>query len=101
MSTNVKNSPLEHFTSENRYVYSVDGTAVGLTDYRIIGSNIHLTHTEVDPPLRGSGLGARMVQAVLDDIRTTTDLRVIADCPFVAKWLHRHPDYHQLETRGI
>lgn len=100
MSTHVQNSPLEHLASQSRYVYSVDGNAVGLTDYRVIGDSIHLIHTEIDPPLRGSGLGARMVNAVLDDIRTTTELRVVADCPFVVAWLDRHPEYQELETRG-
>ena len=100
MSTDVQKSPLEHLASQSRYVYSVGSEAVGLTDYRVVGDAIQLTHTEINPQLRGSGLGGRMVQAVLDDIRTTTELRVVAVCPFVVDWLHHHPEYHELETRG-
>ena len=101
MSSDLQQSSLEHLTDQNRYVFSVDGGAVGLTDYRIVAGDIHLTHTEIDPHLRGSGLASRMVQAVLDDIRTSTDLRVVAECPYVVTWLDRHPEYHELETRGV
>ena len=74
---------------------------VGLTDYRLVGNEIHLTHTEIDPKFRGGGLGAHMVQGVLDSIRTETDYRVVAACPFVVDWLERHPEYHELESRGL
>jgi hypothetical protein len=40
------------------------------------------------------------VQDVLDAIRTDTDYRVVADCPFVADWLGHHPEYRELEERG-
>ena len=100
MSTDVQQPTLEHLAGQNRYVYSVGSDAVGLIDYRIVGDAIQLTHTEINPHLRGGGMGGRMVQAVLDEIGTTTDLRVVAVCPFVVDWLNHHPDYHELETRG-
>ena len=94
MSTDV-----QHLEDQNRYVFSSDGAQVGLTDYRLRGNSIHLTHTEIDPHLRGNGLGEQMVQGVLDKIRAETEYRVVADCPFVDSFLREHPDYRELETR--
>lgn len=99
-STHDSASAVEHLAGQNRYVYSVDGREVGLTDYQVRGSAMHLIHTEISPALRGHGLGARMVQEVLDRIRVETTYRVVADCPFIADWLDRHPDYQELEQRG-
>ncbi|WP_165066691.1 GNAT family N-acetyltransferase [Marisediminicola senii] len=96
MSTDV-----QHLESQNRYVLNRDGEQVGLTDYRITGDAIYLTHTEVDPRLRGRGLGAEMVQGVLDQIKADTGYRVVAACPFVRSWLDRHPEYSELEQRGL
>ena len=93
-------SALQHLPGQNRFVFEKDGRQVGLTDYRLQGHEMHITHTEIDPHLRGSGLGSEMVQGVLDAIRTDTDYRVVADCPFVADWLADHPEYHELEERG-
>lgn len=85
--------------AESQYLFSVDGEEVGLADYRVIGEEIHIIHTEITPRLRGSGLGARMVRQVLDSIRNETDYRVIADCGFVREFLRRNPEYAELQTR--
>ena len=101
MSSDLQQSSLEHLTDQNRYVFSVDGGAVGLTDYRIVAGEIHLTHTEIFHARDTFDEARAKVQAVLDDIRTSTDLRVVAECPYVVTWLDRHPEYHELETRGV
>lgn len=93
-------SAVHHLPGQNRYVFEKDGKQVGLTDYTLRGTAIHLTHTEIDPHLRDGGLGAEMVQLVLDQIRTHTDYRVVAECPFVVNWLEQHPEYQELEQRG-
>lgn len=89
-----------HLPGQNRYVFEKDGEQVGLTDYTLRGNSIHITHTEIDPHLRGGGLGSEMVQSVLDAIRTDTSYRVVAECPFVVDWLEQHPEYQELELRG-
>jgi predicted GNAT family acetyltransferase len=90
---------LQHLAGQNRYVFVEDGEQVGITDYQVRGNAIYLTHTEVDPQLRGDHIGSQMVQGVLDSIRTDTDYRVVAACPFVEAWLSDHPDYRELESR--
>ncbi len=91
---------VKHLPAQNRYIFLKDGVEVGLTDYGLVDRDIHITHTEIDPSMRGAGLASEMVQGVLDDIRTGTDYRVVAECPYVVTWLSRHPDYHDLEQRA-
>ena len=91
---------VQHLPGQNRYLFVNDGVEVGFTDYQVVDHDIRVTHTEIDPILRGTGLGAEMVQAVLDTIRDDTDYRVVAECPFVVAWLRHHPEYQELEQRA-
>ncbi|HEV7956488.1 MAG: N-acetyltransferase [Microbacteriaceae bacterium] len=90
---------LQRLAGQSRYVFSSNGVQVGVIDYVVRGTAIHLIHAEIDPRSRGAGLGAQMVQGVLEMIRAETDYRVVADCPFVIDFLRRHPDYQELESR--
>jgi predicted GNAT family acetyltransferase len=93
-------SVVQHLPAQNRYVFATNGVEVGLTDYRLVDHDIHITHTEIEPSMRHTGLASEMVQAVLDHIRADTDYRVVADCPYVVTWLSRHPEYQALEQRA-
>ncbi|MGV8850479.1 MAG: GNAT family N-acetyltransferase [Propionibacteriaceae bacterium] len=71
------------------------GELIGLIDYRITDSVIDLFHAETNPAHGGKGYGSRMVEGALDDIRSH-GLTVKAGCPFVADYLAKHPEYHDL-----
>jgi predicted GNAT family acetyltransferase len=75
----------------SRYEFTVDGEQVGLIDYRISKGTIALLHAEIDPAHEGQGLASQMTRAVLDDARRR-GLAVIPMCPFVARFVERHPD---------
>jgi predicted GNAT family acetyltransferase len=90
---------VRHEPERSRYVLERDGEVLGLADYRTVRGAIQITHTEVDPSLRGQGLGGFLVRQVLDDIRANTDARVVPVCPFVDDWIDLHPDYQDLLTR--
>jgi predicted GNAT family acetyltransferase len=92
-------SVVQHLPAQNRYLFEKDDKQVGLIDYTMHGNTIVLLHSEIDPEQRHSGLGDEMVEKVLDTIRTETDFRMIPECPFVADWIERHPDYEDLEVR--
>ena len=87
-----------HNTDAARYELYVDGVASGFVDYEVRGREIHLVHTEVDPAKRHGGLASELVRSVLDDLRPG-GLRIAADCPYVAGWIARHPDYQELLER--
>ena len=82
-----------------RYEALADGGVVaGFAEYERHDGRIEFTHTEVDEAYEGHGIGGTLVRAALDDVRTT-DLRVVATCPFVKAWIGRHPDYADLTRR--
>lgn len=81
----------------HRYEVTVDGRLAGFAAYRLRGEDrIVFTHTEVDDAFEGQGIGGRLAQGALDDVRTKGERLVIALCPFISAWLRRHPDYQDL-----
>jgi len=80
-----------------RYEVSVDGAPAGFAAYRLQGSTVVFTHTEVDNTHGGRGVGSELVGRALDDVRER-GLRVRPLCPFVRSYIGRHPAYRELVT---
>jgi uncharacterized protein len=80
---------------ELRYELVVDGDVEGEIMYRRSPDRIVLVHTEVSPSLEGQGLASRLVGEALDDIRAR-GLHVVPICPFVRRYIRRHPEYNDL-----
>lgn len=78
-----------------RFELRLEDRAVGTAAYDLDGSLLALTHTEVDPSVRGRGLGTHLVRAVLDDARRR-GRSVLPVCPFVRRVIARHPDEIEL-----
>jgi predicted GNAT family acetyltransferase len=83
----------------DRFELVLDGQLAGYTAYQLADRAITFTHTEILPNQREHGLGSRLVRDALDQVREHTDYRVVAVCPFVAKWISEHPDYQDLLGR--
>jgi predicted GNAT family acetyltransferase len=81
--------------NELRYEIEVDGEVAGFLMYRVEPGVLELVHTDVDPRWEGKGVGAALVQGVLDDVRARA-LKVRPYCPFVAAYILRHPEYQDL-----
>lgn len=60
---------------------------------------IVFVHTEVDKELQEKGLGSTLVRGALDQIRSATDARIGATCPFVRRFLEEHTEYSDLTSR--
>ena len=86
-------------TGKSRFEILVDGTIVGCSMYQLFENSIVFTHTVIEADRQEHGLGGELVQSALDTIRDTTKLRVVAQCPYVAYWISKHPDYESLLTR--
>ncbi len=83
---------VQHQPDRNRYNLVADtGEVIGRIDYRERAGVLTLWHTEVDPAYGGRGYGAVLVKGALDDIRER-GLTVRPTCPFVARYIERHPD---------
>lgn len=78
-----------------RYELHVDGEIVGISAYVARPDRIIFTHTEVDEALEGQGLGSKLARGALDDARAK-GLRVTPRCPFIAAYVRRHREYHDL-----
>jgi predicted GNAT family acetyltransferase len=78
-----------------RFEIHVDGKLAGFATYRIAPGVITFTHTEIDEAYGGRGLGGTLVRAALDTARARR-LGVLPECPFVRRWISRHPDYVDL-----
>jgi predicted GNAT family acetyltransferase len=83
--------------AELRYELHVDGELAGIIRYRRQPGAIVLVHTDVDRRFDGHGLGTRLVQGALDDLRAR-GLAVVPLCPFVADFIDRYPEYRDLVT---
>jgi len=76
---------------QQRFDLLVDGERAGLIRYRERADGVlELLHTEVHPGFEGSGLGGKLVEQTLADIRRTGQ-KIVPSCSFVASWLERHP----------
>jgi uncharacterized protein len=82
-----------------RFELVIDGDLAGYSAYTLTDDTITFTHTEILGQQREHGLGGRLVRDALDQVRDHTDYRVVAQCPFVAKFIREHPDYQDLLTR--
>ena len=70
-------------------------TLAGLAAYRRTDDLVIFTHTVVEDDFAGRGVGGSLARAALDAAREQR-LRVRPDCPFIAEWISRHPDYEDL-----
>lgn len=81
--------------AQSRYELLVDGELAGIADFHLDGDAVVLPHTEIDAARRGQGLGAILVQGVLDDVRHA-GRTVVPACWYVAQYLDEHPDQQDL-----
>ena len=81
---------IEHLPARARFQTVVEGHAC-VTDYRLADGVMAITHTGVAPPLQGRGIGAALVQALLDHARAHR-LKVQPLCSYARVYMRRHPE---------
>lgn len=87
-----------HRPEKNRFETCLEGhTAV--VDYTLEQGRLTLTHTGVPRELEGRGVGSALARAALDHARAQ-GLTVVPECPFIAAYLRRHPEYRDLLPTG-
>lgn len=85
--------------SLNQYTILADDRQVGFAAYSETDGEIAFTHTEVDPAEQGNGYAAILVRFALDDVKATSEKRVVPACSYVAKFVEKHPEYQELVDR--
>ncbi|MBR0974727.1 MULTISPECIES: GNAT family N-acetyltransferase [Bradyrhizobium] len=81
----------------HRFELEVEGY-LATEHYKLDGKFITFEHTEVPKELGGKGVGSKLVQGALDQVRAA-GLKLIPQCPFVKAWIEKHPDYQDLMER--
>jgi predicted GNAT family acetyltransferase len=83
---------------KSRFELPLDDGEIAVAYYRLDGSRIVLTHTEVPPRFSGQGVGSRLAKGVFDAIRAS-GRNVVTECPFMAAYAGRHAEYADLLDR--
>lgn len=79
----------------HRFEVRVDGALAGYAEYRRRGGAVAFTHTVVDEAFEGRGLGSVLARGALDAVREEGSA-VLPFCPFIRRWIQRHPEYTDL-----
>ena len=79
--------------------WMVDGNKMGEMTFSLSASIMIIDHTEVDPSLKGQGVGLKLWHAALDYARNE-NLKIVPLCPFAYKMFQRHPETHDLLSGG-
>jgi len=80
--------------ARTRYELHADG-GIAVAYYEPRGDALAFVHTVVPEALQGRGLASILIKAALADVRRR-GLRIIAECPFVARYIERHPEERDL-----
>jgi len=85
--------------ARGHYTLDLHGEAVAMATFHDLGNGTTVVpHTEVLSSRRGQGIGALLVGAVLDDLRSRHQ-QVVPRCWYVAQFIDEHPDYLDLVAR--
>ena len=75
-------------TSQNRYELSVDGH-LAMADYVLAGNNLTINRVFVPEELRGKGVAAKVMEAVVADAEAH-GLTIIPVCSYAESYMKRH-----------
>jgi uncharacterized protein len=70
---------------------------LAFAEYQIEGAVITFTHTVVPTSLQGMGVGSRLIEGALTEVRSR-GLKVRPQCSFVAAYIARHPEWQDLKA---
>ena len=85
--------------NERFHRFEIEGGGdVAFLTYRIDDGAIELIHAEVPQSLSGRGIAGSLAEAAFDFARSQ-HLQVVVICPYVARWLERHPEHGDVVRR--
>ena len=81
-----------------RYTFQTDSGPLAELTYSKTGETmIIIDHTEVPDDYRGQGVGEKLVERVVTDMRAAGK-KIIPLCPFANAQFRRHPDWQDVLT---
>ena len=85
---------------KHRYKFQIDGKIAKIDNIKPKKGEISFVHKEVPASLGGKGVGSQLAEKALADIERQ-GLRLVPLCPFVAGYIHKHPEWKRIVMRGI
>jgi len=79
---------------DKRFYVDLDGQTA-LIAYRLSQGVVTFTHSEVPKSFEGHGVAGTMAKVALDWARAE-GFKVVPQCPFVAAYIKKHPEYADL-----
>lgn len=86
---------VENDTAHHRFLVRLPEGEGELVYQQAAPHTLELVHTRVDPVLRGRGVAAALAETAFALARKDV-LHVVATCPYVQRWLARHPEQNDL-----
>jgi predicted GNAT family acetyltransferase len=88
---------IRHEPAARRFAVDVAGATAFISYRELAGSVLDLHHTYVPPAARGGGIASQLTAHALRHARDG-GYKVVPSCPFVAAYLARHSEYHDLRS---
>lgn len=89
---------IKHYSRESKgtFAYEPDGHRLAEMTYTMTGPNrMIIDHTEVDPSLKGQGVGLKLLETLVGYVREN-GISVIPLCPYAKAMLTRHNEWHDI-----
>jgi len=86
---------VQHDTKRHRFFLEVTGGTAELVYRRIDDRTVDLLHTTVPHEAAGQGIAGKLAKTAFTWARQA-GVRLVPSCPFVQKWLERHPEEQDL-----
>ena len=90
-----------HNKEQSRYDLFLGEELIGLADYVNVDGELQITHTEVNPEHQGKNYAAILVREALADIEANNLGKVWPVCPYVVKYMLKHPETAHLLSREL
>lgn len=98
MKESLANATFKHNKDQQQYELHVDNF-IAVVEYIEQDGKINLAHTFVPEELAGKGVGSEVAKRTLESLKRD-NASVIASCPFIAKYIDRHPEYASMLSTG-
>ena len=86
---------VQHDPQGHRFFLEVAGGTAELAYRPVNERTVDLVHTGVPEAAAGQGVAGTLAQAAFDWARST-GTRLVVSCPYVTRWLERHPEQRDL-----
>lgn len=80
-----------------RFELTIDDKT-SIVAYALFEGGISFLHTEVPPELEGKGIASALAKHVLEYAKAN-NLKVLPLCPYIKKYIDRHPEYQYLSLK--